>query len=64
MIEEERYLREMIASIERSYRRAVQPYIDALVRIESMKQPAPFVVELTQGQVNKIALVIQRRVAP
>lgn len=36
---EERYLRSVLADLQKSYAKAAQPYIDRLVAIQGIKQP-------------------------
>jgi hypothetical protein len=43
---EERYLRETLAMLQESYAKAAKPYIDRLVAISSMRQPAPVVMSI------------------
>ena len=38
--DEEEFLRDRIAQLHREYQEAIQPYLDQLVRLESMKPPA------------------------
>lgn len=38
---EERYCREMIALLKESYERAAKPYVDRLVKLNSIKPPMP-----------------------
>lgn len=47
---EERYLRETLAMLHESYAKAAKPYIDRLVAINAMRQPAPMIVTLEQAQ--------------
>ena len=48
--EEERYLRETLAMLHESYAKAAKPYIDRLVAINAMRQPAPMIVTPEQAQ--------------
>ena len=47
----ERYLRETLARLHESYAKAAKPYIDRLVAINAMRQPAPMIVTREQAQV-------------
>lgn len=50
MSDEEKYLRETIASLQQSYAKAVKPYLDRLVAIERMRTPAPVIVTVEQAR--------------
>ncbi len=50
MDNEEIYLQDMLATLHKSYMKVAQPYIDKLVEIRSMKQPAPIVVTVEQAK--------------
>lgn len=50
MDDEELYLREMIASLQRSYAEAIKPYVDRLVAIENMRLPAPIFISVEQAR--------------
>lgn len=41
MNDDERFVREQIAAIHREYNDRIKPWIDQLVRIESLKPPKP-----------------------
>lgn len=47
---EERYLREMLARLEASYREMAKPIIDRLVWIESCKPPRPIWLTVEQAK--------------
>ena len=41
---EERYLREMLAMLQESYKKEAKPYIDRLAAIHATRLPAPMIV--------------------
>jgi len=50
MMDEETYLREMLAMLQEDYRKTAKPYIDRLIYIDSCKPPRPMFVSYKQFQ--------------
>ncbi len=48
--EEERYLFEQIRMIQESYTKMIQPYVDRLARLQSLRPLPPTIVTLEQAQ--------------
>ena len=49
-MDEEQYCYQVLADLRKSYDAAAKPYIDRLVAIHSMRQPAPMIVTVEQAQ--------------
>jgi len=43
-MDNEQYLRDRIADLQREYQKAAEPYIQKLVELKAMEPPKPFVV--------------------
>lgn len=62
MNEEEQYLHEAILELQRSYSEAIKPYVDRLARIQSMKPPAPILIECSTESIAELEQRIGRAI--
>lgn len=49
---EERFYREALADLHKSYLKAAQPIVDALARIEAYKPPRPILLTLEEARLH------------
>lgn len=55
-VQEERHLLDILAQIRRAHEAAAKPYVDRLIAIRSLRQPAPIVLNASKIAGLQIAL--------